>query len=644
MSRFAAFLLSLAIVPFSAWSADPPGRVGRLSHVEGEAAVYADPELGWESARVNLSLTSENSVWTEPGALAEVRFAGTALRLGETTQLDIVRLDDREFRGHLPRGTLAVRILGLDRGDAWTIGTPDARFQLTEKGRYRVDADPGRAESRLTVFSGSARLEVVGGAITVEAGRSVRVMGGERPRYEFEAAYSVSLDDWALARDHRFEEREAARYVPPEVTGWEDLDDYGVWRNEPEYGAVWFPTRVEVGWAPYRHGRWTWVRPWGWTWVDDAPWGYAPFHYGRWVYVGDRWGWYPGRYTSRPVWAPALVGWIGGSGWSVSISTGPASVLGWYPLSPYDNYQPWYSANTVYVTNVNRIVLPPRHDRDRRYDRRGDRRDDRNGYRHDNRDRGATVVPRDRFGSRGPVQGIVAPIPRETIAAQPVVPGASVLPTRNEWRSRVRPADAATPGFTPRAPAAPSAAPVIPAPAPAAPSRVVRPAPAEQTRPAPRPSARPAEPRDRFIDPVSPSRPGGFARPAPSQPVPQVQPAAPAQSAPAAQPQPVRKPVPVPSAAQPARTVPPAQPQPVVKPVPSPSAGQPARAAPFAQPVQKPAPSSQPIHKPAPSSQPAQRPAPAAQPQPVAKPGAAPERPARSADRPDKPGRSGDKD
>ena len=107
------------------------------------------------------------------------------------------------------------------------------------------------------------------------------------------------------------------------MTGWEDLDDYGVWRNEAEYGAVWFPTRVEAGWAPYRYGRWTWVRPWGWTWVDDAPWGYAPFHYGRWVNVGNRWGWYPGRYAGRPVWAPALVGWIGQPGWNVSISTGP---------------------------------------------------------------------------------------------------------------------------------------------------------------------------------------------------------------------------------------------------------------------------------------------------------------------------------
>ena len=52
---------------------------------------------------------------------------------------------------------------------------------------------------------------------------------------------------------------------------------------------------VAAGWAPYRYGRWAWVRPWGWTWVDDAPWGFAPFHYGRWVCGrGERWCWAPG--------------------------------------------------------------------------------------------------------------------------------------------------------------------------------------------------------------------------------------------------------------------------------------------------------------------------------------------------------------
>ena len=95
------------------------------------------------------------------------------------------------------------------------------------------------------------------------------------------------------------------------MTGAEDLDRYGHWESHPEYGPIWTPPPWCPGWAPYRYGHWAWIGPWGWTWVDDAPWGFAPFHYGRWVMVGGRWCWAPGRYVARPVYAPALVAWIG---------------------------------------------------------------------------------------------------------------------------------------------------------------------------------------------------------------------------------------------------------------------------------------------------------------------------------------------
>src|SRR5207247_6361094 len=89
--------------------------------------------------------------------------------------------------------------------------------------------------------------------------------------------------------DERLDHSASARYVSPDVVGSEDLDEYGTWRNTPDYGEVWTP-RVDVGWAPYRNGHWIWVAPWGWTWVEDEPWGYAPFHNGRWVYYNNYWG------------------------------------------------------------------------------------------------------------------------------------------------------------------------------------------------------------------------------------------------------------------------------------------------------------------------------------------------------------------
>ena len=94
---------------------------------------------------------------------------------------------------------------------------------------------------------------------------------------------------------------------------------------------------MQPGWAPYRYGHWAWVNPWGWTWVDDAPWGYAPFHYGRWVFVGGAWGWVPGPVVGRkwrPVYSPALVAWAGGPSFGVSIGIGAGPAVGWFALGP----------------------------------------------------------------------------------------------------------------------------------------------------------------------------------------------------------------------------------------------------------------------------------------------------------------------
>jgi hypothetical protein len=317
--RFVPTLLFalVSLLPLATQAQDPPGRVARLAHTEGSVSVYMDPELGWEPGYVNTPLTSENSVWTDGDARAEVRVGGMALRLDETTQLDIAALADDALDATVVRGSLNVRIRHYLPNDRIVISTPQARFVLLAEGRYRIDADPERGDSRLTVFTGRAALEGDRGRTTaVTAGNSV-VVWGERPSYAIQRALSTPFDRWATARDDRWIERRSTQYVSSYMTGYEDLDSYGEWIQEPDYGPLWIPTRVDSGWVPYRDGHWAWVRPWGWTWIDDQPWGYAPFHYGRWVYVRDRWAWYPGKRVERPVWAPALVAFVGGSGWSV---------------------------------------------------------------------------------------------------------------------------------------------------------------------------------------------------------------------------------------------------------------------------------------------------------------------------------------
>jgi hypothetical protein len=133
--------------------------------------------------------------------------------------------------------------------------------------------------------------------------------------------------------------------VSPDIPGAADLDAYGEWEPETEYGAIWYPREVPADWVPYHYGHWVSRDPWGWVWVEDEPWGYAPFHYGRWVFYRDRWGWVPGPVRVRPVWSPALVVFAGG--------VGGGGVSAWFALGPGEAYRPWYRCSPRYIDQVN---------------------------------------------------------------------------------------------------------------------------------------------------------------------------------------------------------------------------------------------------------------------------------------------------
>jgi len=424
MRSIATFFTTLALAfAQAAMAQEIPSRVGRLAFTEGPVSVYQDPELGWDKAYVNTPITSENSVWTDRGARAEMRVGGIAARLDGETQLDISRLDENDFDGGIPRGAVNLRVRYKERDDHITFNTPHALFVIETDGRYRLDVDEDRDQSRFTVLGGYAFMESSNGRIPIEPGRMVVVSGGGQ--YAFERAREDAFDKWAFARDQQWQDSTARRYVSSDMTGYEELDRYGQWSQDADYGAVWYP-RVSAGWAPYRYGHWSYVRPWGYTWIDDQPWGYAPSHYGRWVEVNNRWGWIPGYRPSQPVsWAPALVGFFGGAGFSVSISAG--APVGWYPLAPWERYDPWYRASPTYVTRVNRYVVDRR---PRWYRGQGD------DWRHMNRDRAYTVVNRDVFVNRRAVQSSVVRVSPEAIRSAQVVSSQQVaqqvLPQRSE--------------------------------------------------------------------------------------------------------------------------------------------------------------------------------------------------------------------
>ena len=446
---------------------DPPARVGSVTLLAGAVTMVDLATGSREEALLNWPVTGGWRIETGRGGRVEVRIGSTALRLDEDTTVDFPRLDDQVVQVAVLRGSVSLRLRSREVLDEFEVLTQRERVVFGDVGRYRIDVDRPAGLTAVTAFFGRARIAVNRSTFFVGSGQRGELAASPMPSFEITAAAADRFDEWAAARDAREDSVRSAAYVSRETTGVEVLDDYGDWRAVEDYGPVWFPRGVPATWAPYRYGRWVWVSPWGWTWVDEAPWGFAPLHYGRWVVAGGFWGWVPGVVVPRPMFAPALVAWFGTPGFGVTVG----APVGWFPLGPREVYVPAFRhtprylrvVNLQHVPNVERvtIVQTPRY-----VNRHPDR---------------STWVPDDRFGRPEPVQRGQRPPPSEwrQYIARPQPP-ANVPNTKRRQAGEgvARPTPAAVP------PGAPSTA----APLPADTRPVVRPpSPVPRAVEAPRP-------------------------------------------------------------------------------------------------------------------------------------------------------------
>jgi hypothetical protein len=348
-------------------SADPPGRVARLNYMAGTVTTEPAGENDWSYASVNRPLTTGDQLWNDANARSELHIGSTAVRLGSSTSLYVMSLDDSNAQLKVAQGTLSTRVRSMPSGSSYEIDTPNVALGVTRPGDYRVDVAPDGSTTTVTVRSGALTAYGDNGQAPVEAGEQVTFTGTNlQEASTAQAPAPDGFDQWAANRDAAEERSVSARYVSRDIPGYEDLDANGTWSNDPQYGAVWVPNQEPAGWAPYHDGHWAWIAPWGWTWVDDAPWGFAPYHYGRWAYVRSSWCWVPGpRLVSEPpVYAPALVAFVGGGrggmDWSVSLSIGGAATpgLAWFPLGPGEVWHPgWGGWSPRYYERVNQTVI-----------------------------------------------------------------------------------------------------------------------------------------------------------------------------------------------------------------------------------------------------------------------------------------------
>ena len=339
---------------------DLPARVGRLASVQGSVYHAPDEQAGdWSGVVQNDPVAEGDNLWVDRDGHAEIDYGGGQFRLAGDTNVHVSRLDDRQLALFVAAGRVIVRVRVLEPEDAVRIDTPASQISLTRPGLYRIDVASGSPSTTVIVREGEAQVATAEGTESVFPGQMASLSGVAGERADIRGGPGIDgFDAWSAARDRIYERPRQNAYVSRQMIGQADLDTYGTWQTYPDYGAVWFPTSVEVDWAPYRFGRWTWLRGFGYTWVDDAPWGYAPFHYGRWAYIGSRWGWCPGAYVARPAWAPAFVAWYGGDGFGYGAG-GP--VYGWVPLGWREPFVPWWGncsarcysrLNRPYAVNV----------------------------------------------------------------------------------------------------------------------------------------------------------------------------------------------------------------------------------------------------------------------------------------------------
>jgi hypothetical protein len=359
-----AWLLAMVVVCASAQDvpgdagmadgSDPPARAGRLALIEGAVSLRPAGASDWNAVPLNQPLTTGDTLWTDTGARAEVDLGQARVRLDERSSAALLELSDRAVQLRLDAGSMDVAVSAVADLDAFEIDAPNAAVSLIRPGEYRLTVDN----------TGSTGIAVRAGAAQVLSSEqeSINLSTGQWGLFGGNGSYAVAqtgppddFDLWNERRQARWAEEQAAAqsYVSNDVVGYEDLNDYGQWQSEPDYGYVWFPTQVAANWVPYSTGHWIWVRPWGWSWVDEAPWGFAPFHYGRWCHLGHRWGWVPAPPRRHAVYAPALVAWVGGPGSPGATALGGGTAVGWLPLAPGEVFVPGYRASPHYLQNIN---------------------------------------------------------------------------------------------------------------------------------------------------------------------------------------------------------------------------------------------------------------------------------------------------
>lgn len=345
--------LVLSCCVMSATFADPPLRADRISIVSGKVLLLPAGKKAWIQAKLNQPITLQEQLSTGMNGRLELQLDRGELRMAKNTQVTLSQLDNQHVQFQLKKGSLHLHIWRIDAIQTYQVDTPWLSLMIKDPGDYRIDVFSENKTTAVRVRQGMVEVAGLNDSHQMSRGEYVQFSGKALAYQVLNMPNPDAFDEWCAARDKTISG--GSSHVGLDVIGFSDLEQYGAWELHPVYGKIWLPFDVATNWVPYRYGVWLWIHPWGWTWVDDAPWGFAPFHYGRWIYLKKKWAWVPGPVQEAPVYAPALVGFLNGADFFFSITEkGPIEGMGWFPLGPGDVYVPAQKVSREYFTLINR--------------------------------------------------------------------------------------------------------------------------------------------------------------------------------------------------------------------------------------------------------------------------------------------------
>ncbi|NDY90768.1 DUF6600 domain-containing protein [Ideonella livida] len=331
-----ALLLGLLLpaVRAGAQGTDWPTVVLRLSWVAGQVVWQAGSEPE-QPAQTNQPLVEGDRLRLGAGAQAEVQWGAGTLRAVGPATLHLERADERRVDLSLGQGRVVWR--PAPGSSVWHVRTPEGDWQGLTPGVLVVERE-GQG-SRVQARGGSWQVHHVLGQEVLVDGQvwQARWLGVGLQTSRSTQVAGTSLTPWQqelLRAEDEPAVQPAVVGLSVGLTGAGDLHRHGTWDQHPEWGAVWRPHAVPPGWQPFQQGRWWWREPWGWVWLDDAPWGFAPFHHGSWMMWRGAWWWVPDPHP-HPQWAPAIVDWQGLPGARPPAGRGPGHPgVGWVVRQP----------------------------------------------------------------------------------------------------------------------------------------------------------------------------------------------------------------------------------------------------------------------------------------------------------------------